>query len=102
MQHQNNFLMLATILLINWRIYMPVSTVQTDKTVPYTITINGEALFGIMSNVTIDSEAGQLTAKELNKVLFSGMHKVQLVQYVKKTRDFSARKAELLGLDKAA
>lgn len=75
---------------------MSIQTVKNKDTKPFVVIVNGEPLFGIMSNVTIQSEAGALSLKELNQVLFSGMHEVSLKPYVKKVRDFSEKKTALL------
>ena len=75
---------------------MPVTNIKSKETAPYVFHVNGEPLFGIMANVTPESEAGSLSAEELQQVLFSGMHNVEILPYVKKDRDFSDKKAALL------
>jgi len=75
---------------------MTIQTVNSKETRPYVFHVNGEPLFGIIANVTVESEAGTLTPAELQQVLFSGMHNVQILPYVKKTRDFSDKRSALL------
>jgi hypothetical protein len=75
---------------------MPVSNINSKETKPYVFHVNGEPLFGIMANVTAESEAGSLSPAELQQVLFSGMHTVEILPYVKKDRDFSDKRSALL------
>jgi len=75
---------------------MSVQTINAKDSRAYVIHVNGEALFGIMANVTVESEAGSLSPSELQQVLFSGVHDVQILPYVKKTRDFSDKRTALL------
>lgn len=75
---------------------MSVQNISTKETRPYVIHVNGEPLYGIMANVSVESEAGSLTPAELQQVLFSGMHTVEILPYVKKARDFSDKRTALL------
>lgn len=75
---------------------MAIQTVNSRETKPYVFSVNGQPLFGIMANVTVESEAGSLSVEELNQVLFSGMHAVEVQPYVKKERDFSDKREGLL------
>ncbi len=75
---------------------MTVQNVNRKETKPYVFIVNGEPLFGIMANVTTESEAGSLSPAELNQVLFSGMHEVSVAPYVPKTKDYSDKRSALL------
>ena len=75
---------------------MAIQTVNSRETKPYVFSVNGAPLFGIMANVTVESEAGSLSVEELNQVLFSGMHTVEVQPYVKKERDFTDKRDSLL------
>jgi len=67
---------------------MAVETIKSEKK-PYVIHVNGMALFGIMSSITPNTEADAFDLETLNKVLFSGVHQVEMFPWVPAVRDHS-------------